>query len=48
MRTYTVSWVDVDAIGTCFIDAKTVREVYKKFAMVYGITAKIVSLRVEL
>lgn len=48
MKTYTVRWSDVDAIGSCFIEAKTIREVYKKFAMIYGITAKIVSLRVAL
>jgi hypothetical protein len=48
MKTYTVTWKDVDAVGSCFIEANTVREVYKKFAMVYGITAKIISLRVDL
>lgn len=48
MKTYTVRWSDVNAIGSCFIQATTVREVYKKFAMVYGITAKIVSLQVTL
>jgi len=35
-------------MGSCFIVAKTVREVYKKFAMIYGISAKIISLRVTL
>ena len=48
MKTYTVRWSDVGMIGTCFVEAKTVREVYKKFAMVYGITAKIISLKVTL
>jgi hypothetical protein len=48
MKTYTVRWSGEDMIGSCFITANTVREVYKKFAMVYGISAKIISLKVAL
>jgi len=48
MKTYTVRWSDVGVFGSCFIEANTVREVYKKFALVYGITAKIISLKVTL
>jgi len=48
MKTYTVRWTDVGVFGSCFVKANTVREVYKKFAMIYGISAKIISLKVTL
>ena len=48
MKTYLIRWMDGDCMGSHSVEAKTVREVYKKFAMVYGERAKIISLRVTL
>jgi hypothetical protein len=48
--TYSVRWTDSEALamGTCFFVAKSVAEVYKRFRLVYGESARITSLRVEL
>jgi hypothetical protein len=48
--TYSVRWTDSEALamGTCFFVAKSVAEVYKRFRLVYGDSARITSLRVEL
>jgi hypothetical protein len=48
MNTYMVRWMDGDTLGSQTVTAKSVRAVYKYFAMVYGSNAKIISLRVTL
>jgi hypothetical protein len=48
MNTYMVRWMDGDTLGSQTVTAKSVRAVYKYFAMVYGSHAKIISLRVTL
>jgi hypothetical protein len=48
--TYSICWTDSEALamGTCCFVAKSVTEVYKRFRLVYGESARITSLRVDL